>query len=32
MRYYGNKTKLLKFIDDTASNFDVSDEKVFFDI
>jgi adenine-specific DNA-methyltransferase len=32
MRYYGNKTKLLKFIDDTASNFDVSDEKVFFDM
>jgi len=32
MRYYGNKTKLLDFISDTANNFDVSDNKTFFDI
>ena len=32
MRYYGNKTKLLEFIADTSSNFDISDEKIFFDI
>jgi len=32
MRYYGNKTKLLDFISDTASSFDLSDDKSFFDM
>lgn len=32
MRYYGNKTKLLDFISETAGELDLSKDKVFFDI
>lgn len=32
MRYYGNKTKLLEFISETANELDLSDEKSFFDV
>ena len=32
MRYYGNKTKLLEFISDTANELTLSDDKIFFDI
>lgn len=32
MRYYGNKTKLLNFISDTASDFELSNDKSFFDM
>jgi len=32
MRYYGNKTKLLDFISETAKELDISKNKIFFDI
>jgi len=32
MRYYGNKTKLLDFISETAGELNVSEDKVFFDL
>ncbi len=32
MRYYGNKTKLLDFISDTARELDTSKDKTFFDL
>jgi adenine-specific DNA-methyltransferase len=32
MRYYGNKTKLVEFIAETADELKISDDRVFFDI
>ena len=32
MRYYGNKTKLLEFISETANELPLSDNKSFFDV